>query len=120
MKITIKGTYVDLTPAIKEYLNEKIGGLARYAEKLSAKVELERDQHHRSGEVFRAEVTIIADGKSIRAEAISPDMYASIDLVVPKLKEQITKFKKKRTVLERKGARLAKKILDHDARERRG
>jgi ribosome-associated translation inhibitor RaiA len=36
-------------------------------------------------------------------------MYASIDMVIPKLKEQISKFKDKRTALQKRGARSAKK-----------
>ncbi|OGE81169.1 MAG: ribosomal subunit interface protein [Candidatus Doudnabacteria bacterium RIFCSPLOWO2_02_FULL_48_8] len=110
MNISIKATHLDLTPSIKQYVEEKIGGLGKIIfGPIEAKVELERDRHHQSGLVFRAEVTMFAGGKVLRADALGEDMYAAIDLVMPKLREQITKFKNKRDTLQRRGARLAKK-----------
>ncbi len=110
MNINIKGTNVDLTPSIKQYVEEKIGHLEKFLGKIeSAKVELERDRHHHTGNVMRAEVMLIVGGKVMRADASSEDMYASIDMVVPKLKEQISKFKDKRVTLQKRGGRDAKK-----------
>ena len=74
-----------------------------------AKVELARDRHHRTGEVFRCEVMLAVGGKIMRADCEAEDIYACVDLVIPKLKEQISKFKDKRTTLERRGARSAKR-----------
>jgi len=111
MNISLKGTHVDLTPAIREYIDEKIGGLEKFMPGLETRVELARDQHHNTGEVFRAEVTMLAGSKNIRAEASSPDMYASIDLVIPKLKEQILKFKDKKNSLDREEIRATKGIV---------
>ncbi len=108
MQISIKGTNLVLTESIKEYVDEKVGHLEKFIQ-ATAKVELERDKHHKTGLVMRVEVTLIAGGKAMRAEAFSEDIYASIDLVIPKLKEQISKFKDKRTTMERRGARSAKK-----------
>jgi putative sigma-54 modulation protein len=78
---------------------------------IETKVELERDRHHHSGNVFRAEVTMMIGGKMIRADATAEDMYAAIDLVVPKLKEQISKFKDKKETLRKRGARSAKRKI---------
>jgi putative sigma-54 modulation protein len=91
-------------------VNEKIGNLEKFLGKIDiAHVELERDKHHHKGNVMRAEVMLTVGGTKMRADAFSDDMYASIDLVVPKLKEQVTKFKDKRQTMERRGARSAKK-----------
>ncbi|MBI2356395.1 MAG: ribosome-associated translation inhibitor RaiA [Candidatus Doudnabacteria bacterium] len=110
MNISIKATHVDLTPSVKQYVDEKIGALEKFLSGiLEAKVELERDRHHHTGLVFRAEVMLIAGGKLMRAEERGEDTFAAIDLVIPKLKEQMTKFKSKRETLERRGARSAKK-----------
>lgn len=112
MTIAIKGTNLELTPAIKLYVEEKIGNLEKFLHGvLEAKVELERDRHHHTGQVFRAEVMLIIGGKILRADASSEDIYASVDMVVPKLKEQISKFKDKRTTLQKRGARIAKRKL---------
>ncbi len=108
MNISIKGTHLDLTPSIKQYVDEKIGNLDKFIVAMEAKVELERDQHHQSGLVFRAEVTMIVGGKIMRAESKGEDIYAAVDMVIPKLKEQISKFKDKKQTMRRSGARKAK------------
>lgn len=112
MQISIKGTNLDLTPAVKEYVDEKVGNLEKYLEgAIDARVELERDKHHKTGNVFRAEVMISVGGKTMRADHSSGDIYASIDMVIPKLKEQIGKFKDKRETLQKRGARSAKRKI---------
>jgi len=110
MNIAIKATHIDLTEAIKQYAEEKVAGLAKFIDPLDAKVELERDRNHRSGEVFRAEVSVLVGGRHMIADATAVDLYAAIDLVIPKIKEQISKFKDKRNDLEKKGAREAKAL----------
>lgn len=109
MNIQIKASNLKLTASIKDYVDEKIGALAKYIKSNEAKVELGRDAHHRTGDVYRAEVMLVVGGKLLRAEAVSEDIYASIDLVIPKLKEQVSKFKDKRVTLQRRGARAAKR-----------
>ncbi len=98
-----------LTPSVKQYVNDKIGNLQKYLGTLDARVELERDKHHQSGLVFRAEVMLLVGGRNMRADAKGEDIYAAIDLVIPKVKEQIGKFKDKRKTLARRGARSAKR-----------
>ena len=109
MKISIKGTNLDLSESIKEYVEEKVGHLDKFIDPMETKVELERDKKHRTGLVFRAEVMMVVGGKIIRADANGEDIYAAVDLVIPKLKEQISKFKDKRSTLQKRGARSAKK-----------
>lgn len=109
MNIAIKATNLELTPAIKQYAEEKVGHLEKYIDPIEAKIELERDRKHHSGAVFRAEVTLVMGGKLLRADATAEDMYAAIDLTIPKIKEQISKFKDKRTTLQKRGARSAKR-----------
>jgi putative sigma-54 modulation protein len=108
MNIAIKATNLDLTEALRAYAEDKVGNLDKYADSIDAKIELERDRKHASGSVFRAEVTLHVKGKMIRADARAEDMYAAIDLVIPKLKEQVSKSKKKKDTLQKRGARSAK------------
>jgi putative sigma-54 modulation protein len=108
MNIAIKATHLDITPSIKEYIEEKVGHLGKFISTLEAKVEIDRDQHHHSGQVFRAEIMLVMSGKVMRAEASAEDIYAAVDMVIPKLKEQIGKFKDKKTTLRRSRARSAK------------
>jgi putative sigma-54 modulation protein len=109
MNIAIKATHLDLTPAIKKYAEDKVSHLEKYIDAMEGKIELERDRKHHSGEVFRAEISLVVGGKLMRADATAEDMYAAIDLAIPKIKEQISKFKDKRTTLQKRGARSAKR-----------
>lgn len=94
MKIIIKGTNLEQTEALKSYVNEKIGNLERYSEEiLEARVELETSAHHQKG-FFRCEVNLdLPHSQVLRAESTGADLYASIDLVVPKLREQLERHK---------------------------
>jgi putative sigma-54 modulation protein len=110
MKISIKATNLILTPALKSHINDKMGTLEKYLREVNEiKVEAERERKHKTGDVFRAEVMLIVRGKVMRAETKTDDMYSAIDLVVPKLKEQISKFKDRKSDLIKKGARRAKR-----------
>ena len=108
MNIQYKGTNFKLTDSIKGYVDEKIGNLGKFID-ATAHVELSKDKHHRTGDVYTAEVNLNVGGKLMRAHHSSGDIYSSIDLVIPKLKEQISKFKDKRQTLARRGARSAKR-----------
>lgn len=112
MKILIKGTNLELTSALKNYVEEKIGHLEHYFEEiLEARVELETSPHHQKG-FFRCEVNLdVPQTGVIRAESTGPDLYASIDAVIPKLREQIEKFKAQRRSKDRKLRRNLKTIF---------
>jgi putative sigma-54 modulation protein len=96
MKITVRGKGIQITNALKEYVDKRIGRLDKFfVEGTAAQVTMtvEKDRH-------KVEVTIPVNGYIIRGEEETNDMYASIDLVVDKLDKQIDKYKTK----------LAKKI----------
>ena len=112
MKILIKGTNLELTRALRSYVEEKIGKLTHYWDQiLEARVELEQSRHHQSG-FFRCEVNLDVPQKHlIRAESTDPDLYAAIDNVVPKLREQMEKFKGQRRERDRKFHRYLKTVF---------
>jgi len=97
MKMIIKGRHMEVTPAIREYAEEKIGRVAKVLDSMimSAEVELftERNPSIENGQV--AEVTVYTKGPVIRAKEAASDMYAAIDLVSEKLESQLRKYKTK-------------------------
>ena len=112
MKIVIKGTNLELTSALKSYVNEKIGHLEHFsAEIMEARVELGTSTHHQKG-FFRCEVNLdMPHMEVIRAESTESDLYAAIDLTVPKLKEQIERHKGKKHGQDRRIGRYFKSIF---------
>ncbi len=99
MKIAIEGKNIELTKSLKDYVNEKLARLQHHYENLikghEVKVKLSVQKNPRITNNNVTEVTIFLDGKIIRSEHASEDMYASIDLVTDKLDRQIKKYKDK-------------------------
>lgn len=109
MNINIKATKMALTPAIKSFVEEKLGILSSFIKpEDKIRVELEIDKKHHSGLIFRAEVDIQPRGHY--AEARGNDFYESFDLVLPKIKEQLTKEKDRTISKRRQSARKCKQM----------
>ena len=93
MKFTIRGKKLEVTTALKNYIEEKIGRLDKYFENpdnISANVLMRL-----SGKDQVVEVTINTHGLILRGEESNKDLYASIDLVTDKIERQIRKNKTK-------------------------
>jgi len=94
MKYNVRGENIEVTPAIREYVEKKISKLERYfTEAPDAKVNVNlRFNQDKSSKV---EVTIPLQQLVLRAEETNIDMYAAIDLITDKLERQIRKHKTK-------------------------
>ncbi len=106
MHIIIKSPNLDITPAIEEYLKEKIGSLDHFIKKrfegkseVKAEVEIARTtKHHRHGNVFYAEVNLYLPKKILRVEHSDWDIRVAIDKTKDKLQREIKKYKEKRAL----------------------
>ncbi len=119
MQINLKGTNMELTPAIKDYVLKKVTNL----EKLLSKIEEGKERvlvnfevakatnHHKAGLVFHADCLINIAGADFYASADKEDLYEAIDDVKSILFTEITKDKDKRRTLLHRGARSVKKML---------
>jgi len=93
MQIDITGHHVDLSDALRDYVNDKFERLERHFDKvIDVHVTLTVEKMNQ-----KAEATLHMSGNDIHAEAESNDMYASIDGLVGKLDRQIVKHKEKIT-----------------------
>ncbi len=93
MKIKIRGEKLEVTDAIKSYVEEKISKFDKYFENpddVEAKILLRV-----RGSEQTVEVMITTTELVLRAEESHSDMYAAIDLVEEKLERQIRKNKSK-------------------------
>ena len=93
MKFNIRGKNMDVTPAIKGYIEEKIGRLDKYLESpsdISASIVVKV-----RGKEQIIEVTIPVNKIILRGEESHDDLYAAIDLVSDKIERQIRKNKTK-------------------------
>lgn len=115
MKINIKASGFELTPAITEYVESKISPIDRYLDKVNenvvAQVEVGKETHHKSGEIFRAEIHITGNGLDLYAVTQETDLYAAIDTVRDEIAHNIVQAKGKREAITRRSARAAKDFM---------
>lgn len=93
-KYVIRGENIEVTDAIRAYVEKKIDKLTRYFNQVpeaTAHVNL-RVYPERSTKI---EVTLPLPYLTLRAEEMNPDLYSGIDLVVDKLERQLRKYKTK-------------------------
>lgn len=91
MQLEISGHHIDVTDALKDYVQSKMARIERHFDNvIDAEVVLEVAKAGHS-----AEVTMKLSGKRLHAEATASDMYAAIDSMVDKLDRQTCRYKEK-------------------------
>lgn len=99
MQIKIKATRLELTPAIRDYFQEKMDMIAKYLgniKALNCDCEIEKTVGgQRKGEIFRAEVNLDVPHQLLRVEKTAKDLYKAIDKVKDHLEMVIKKYKEK-------------------------
>ena len=91
MKFTIIGRNMEITPALREAVEDKIGKLDKFFNpdtEVHVTLSVEKGRQ-------KIEVTIPVKGNIIRSEQVSNDMYVSIDLVEEIIERQLKKYKTK-------------------------
>ncbi len=111
MQISIKTKNLDLTPALTDYVNEKLGTLQKFldsveggAAEVRAQVEVARTtNHHNKGEVYRVVVNLDMGKNLARAEEEGFDVRAIVDVIRDTLQNEIVKFKEKQRPQDSRG-----------------
>jgi putative sigma-54 modulation protein len=89
MNLIIHGHHVEVTPALRGYVADKMERIRRHFDHLiEADVLLSVDKLRQ-----KAEITLRVRGSSLHAEQIEVDMYAAIDGLMDKLDRQVLRHK---------------------------
>lgn len=99
MQLSLTGHHVDVTPALKDYVHNKLGKIERHFDHVTdvhCILTVEKLEH-------KAEATVNLSGGTLYADATEQDMYAAIDGLIDKLDRQVKKHKEK--------------LCDHHARD---
>jgi len=104
--IQITGNNIEVTPAIKDYVNDKIGSaLSKVGRRVTkCDVHIIFDKNPSVPTPASAEVTLFAKGATIRASKKTHDMYASIDEVSDLVRSKLVKYKERIIDSHRKGS----------------
>ena len=93
MQPNITGHHVEITPALRTFINDKMQRISRHFDHvISLNIVLTVEKHRNE-----AEATLHTAGKSLFATACNDDMYAAIDELVDKLDKQVRRNKDRKS-----------------------
>ena len=94
MNLTISGHHLEVTPAIREYVQSKLERITRHFDQvIDIAVILAIDNLPEKEKRQKAEINLRLPGKMINVAALSHDLYAAIDCLIDKLDRQVMKYK---------------------------
>lgn len=114
MRTNVKGTNLELSGQISEYLDKKLDVLTKLFDNSDAAicdVELARDTHHAKGDVFRAEMTLQIPRGFFRSAEEGETIYSAIDAAQEEILKELRRSKRKRLHLFRRGAHRLKEMF---------
>ncbi len=96
MRMIISGRHLEITDAIKNYAEKKIGKVTHYFQNiLEMDVTLSVEHSKTEGDKHTADVLVFANGKKIKATASDQILYAAIDEVSDLVEKQVKKYSEK-------------------------
>jgi putative sigma-54 modulation protein len=109
MNIIITGKGMDLTEAIKDYVDKKIGGLEKFYDQiLKADVKVGKEsEHHLKGDIFVCECRLDVPGVDLFASKNEKNLYKAIDKVRDYLEGELKKHK----ILQREKIKKNKRLV---------
>lgn len=114
MNINIKATNIELTDAIRDYVEKKVESIEKFLNNDNVQVQVEvakTTNHHKNGEVYKAEFDIRANGKKFFTVAESEDLYSAVDMARESMISELTHNKDRERTLYKRGAISVKKML---------
>jgi len=93
MQTTVTGHHIEVTPALRAYVTEKMQRISRHFEHVisaSFVLTVEKLEHKAEGAI-----TVAGGGRSIFAVNVANDLYAAIDGLIDKLDRQVRRHKEK-------------------------
>ncbi|ABO51581.1 SSU ribosomal protein S30P / sigma 54 modulation protein [Desulforamulus reducens MI-1] len=91
MKVQVRGKNIQVTPALRDYVEKRLGKLDRFLENMGEAIATLVVE----GETHKIEVTIPINGMILRGEEATEEMYSAVDNVVEKMERQIERYKGK-------------------------
>ena len=94
MNLTISGHHLEVTPALRNYVETKLDRITRHFDQLvDVKVLLTVEKLKEKERRQRADCNIRVKGSDMFAESSHADLYAAVDELVDKLDRQVARHK---------------------------
>lgn len=94
MNLTISGHHLEVTPALRTYVTDKLDRITRHFDQVvDVKVLLSIENQTEKERRQKAECNIHVKGNDMFAESAHQDLYAAVDDLVDKLDRQVVKHK---------------------------
>ncbi|NDY91977.1 ribosome hibernation-promoting factor, HPF/YfiA family [Ideonella livida] len=94
MNLTISGHHLEVTPALREHVRNKLERVTRHFDQVvDVNVLLTVEKLKEKERRQKAEVTLHMKGKDIFVEQSHEDLYAAIDQLMDKLDRQVVRHK---------------------------
>ncbi|MCX8517752.1 MAG: ribosome-associated translation inhibitor RaiA [Rhodoferax sp.] len=94
MNLTISGHHLEVSPALRSYVTNKMDRIMRHFDQVvDVKVLLSIEKQKEKERRQRAECSIHVKGNDLFAESSHHDLYAAVDELVDKLDRQVVRHK---------------------------
>jgi putative sigma-54 modulation protein len=94
MNLTISGHHLEVTPALRSYVTEKLDRITRHFDQVvDVKVLLSVEKLKEKERRQRAECNIHVKGGDMFAQSAHADLYAAVDELIDKLDRQVGRHK---------------------------
>ncbi len=116
MKINERGVNMEINGEIKDFLYSKLAHLDKFInpndDSIICDIELGKTtNHHKSGDIFKAEINLFMDGKTLRAVSEKEDIMSAIDVAKDEIIREIKISKDKKISLVRRGGAKIKGLV---------
>jgi len=113
MNIIVQGSHIAITRSVQDYLAKRLQSIEKFVSP-SAKIQADlgkTSNHHKHGDVFKAELNIYDNGQYTRVMREGDDLYAAIDQAKDEAFNALASKKGKKQSLYRKGALKIKEFF---------
>ena len=116
MNLHIKATNIELVPRLDEYIRKRAQSLEKLISKEDTSADLyvevaKTTEHHKSGDVFRAEFNLHVAGKNLFSKSEQSDIYTAIDIAKDDALDMLRSHRGKQESRFRRTARRFKEAI---------
>jgi len=115
MNTNIKATNITITPEVTSYVDKRLEAvISLFKNDSTAQMDIEIGKttaHHKNGDIFRAEVHIVAKDEDLYASAEEEDLYKAIDVVRDEILRVVRSSKSKKISLVRRSGAMVKNMM---------